>query len=499
MIPIDRDRQEIARESTANPGVGVGPEDLAYVIYTSGSTGQPKGILIPHRGLTNHTLALVEYYKISPADRRLQFVSISSDALIADVFPPLVSGATIVLRPDSELLSIADFLRFLEDRRITITGIPSAYWHEWVSSMASGESAPIPSSLRVVISGMDSVRPDLFAAWRPHARGRVRWFNSYGPSENTCTAAIYEADLSSDAMLDTIPIGRPIANVRVYILDANGDPVPIGVPGEIYIGGRSVALGYLNRPDLTAERFVRDPFSGNPDDRLYRTGDLARYLPDGNIAFLGRTDNQIKIRGYRVEPAEVEAAVRRLAAVREATVVARGSASDARKLVAYVVASGAPPRRKICARNSGARCRSTWCPPRSFCSMHCRFRPAARSTMRRYRSRRLVSGRPQERGRRAPGRPGENAGGDLAGPARRPTCRAARQLFRTRWRLAARDTDDRRGEAGLRRERRAGGTRCGPDDRRVGRECEACDGARGRVGKRGWIRGRGALGAAKRD
>jgi len=163
MIPIDRDRQEIARESTANPGVGVGPEDLAYVIYTSGSTGQPKGILIPHRGLTNHTLALVEYYKISTTDRRLQFVSISSDALIADVFPPLVSGATIVLRPDAELLSIADFLRFLEDRRITVTGIPSAYWHEWVSAIASGETTPIPSSLRVVISGMDSVRPDLFA------------------------------------------------------------------------------------------------------------------------------------------------------------------------------------------------------------------------------------------------------------------------------------------------------------------------------------------------
>jgi amino acid adenylation domain-containing protein len=343
MIPIEGDRKEIARESSSNPGVGVGAEDSAYVIYTSGSTGQPKGILVPHRAVTNHTLALVEYYRISPADRRLQFVSISSDALIADVFPPLVSGATIVLRPDSELLSVTDFLRFLEDRRITITGIPSAYWHEWVSAMASGEAMPFPSSLRVVISGMDSVRPDLFAAWRPQARGRVRWFNSYGPSENTCTATIYEADLSSDTMLDTIPIGRPIANVRVYILDANGEPVPVGVPGEIYLGGRSVARGYLKRPDLTAERFVRDPFSGNPEDRLYRTGDLARYLPDGNIAFLGRVDNQIKIRGYRVEPAEVEAAVRRLAGVREAIVVARGGASDARKLVAYVVANAPRP------------------------------------------------------------------------------------------------------------------------------------------------------------
>lgn len=233
--------------------------------------------------------------------------------------------------------------RVLEERKITITGIPSAYWHEWVSAITADEATPFPSSLRVVISGMDSVRSDLFAAWRPHARGRVRWFNSYGPSENTCTATIYEADLSSDTTLDTIPIGRPIANVRIHILDVNGDPAPIGVPDEIHIGGSSVARGYLNRPELTAERFVRDPFSGNPEERLYKTGDVARYLPDGNITFLGRVDNQVKICGYRVEPGEVEAAVRRLACVREATVVARSSASDARKLVAYVVASGPRP------------------------------------------------------------------------------------------------------------------------------------------------------------
>jgi len=338
-VLLDRHRQEVAHESSAAPDIRVGPEHLAYVVYTSGSTGRPKGISVPHRSLVNHTLALAEHYSISSADRRLQFVSISADVLIADVFPVLIRGGTVVLRPERELLSITDFLRFVEAHGVTITGIPSAYWHQWVEAMADDEALRIPSSLRVVVSGMDRVRPEAFAAWRRRVRGRLRWSNAYGPSETTCTATIYDADLSSDAELETIPIGRPIANVRVYVLDRCESPVPVGVPGEIYIGGCGVARGYRNRPDLTGERFVRDPFGDGADGRLYRTGDLGRYLPDGNIEFLGRVDNQIKIRGYRVEPGEVEAALRRLAQIREAVVVGSGSAGEPRKLVAYVVAA----------------------------------------------------------------------------------------------------------------------------------------------------------------
>jgi amino acid adenylation domain-containing protein len=338
IVLLDGHADRIARESTVNPACGVTLDDPAYAVYTSGSTGRPKGILIGHRALTNHTLALVERYAYSATDRRLQFVSISSDVLIADVFPVLTAGGTVVFRPGSAALSIADFLRFLEEQKITIASLPSAYWHEWVAAM-SDEAAPFPSSLRLVISGMDSVRPDLFAVWKRKANKRVRWFNAYGPSETTCTAASYEADLASDETLSNVPIGRPLPNVRIYILDAQARPVPAGVPGEIYIAGHGVARGYLNRPDLTAAKFVRDPFSDNAEDRLYRTGDVGRYRPDGNIEFLGRVDDQIKIRGFRVEPGEVEAALRRLPQVCEAAVVARGERPDARQLIAYVVAA----------------------------------------------------------------------------------------------------------------------------------------------------------------
>ena len=341
-VVLDADRREIARESIADSNHRVDPEQLAYVVYTSGSTGEPKGISVPHRALTNHTLALAERYAISASDRRLQFVSISADVLIADVFPVLISGGTVVLRPEGDLLSIADFLRFLEQRKITMMGIPSVYWHEWVEAIAVEEAVALPSSLRVVVSGMDSARPELLATWKKRYGKRVRWFNAYGPSETTCTATTYEADLSSDTELQIIPIGRPIANVRVHILDAHSRPVPMGVPGEICIGGRGVARGYRNRPDLTAESFVRDSFSDNPNDRLYRTGDLGRYRRDGNIEFLGRVDNQIKIRGYRVEPGEVEAALRRLPHVRDAVVVGHGAGNGRRKLIAYVVISGYP-------------------------------------------------------------------------------------------------------------------------------------------------------------
>ncbi len=338
LVLIDVRDGSIARESTANPPSTVGLRDAAYAVYTSGSTGRPKGSLIEHRGLANLTLANIERYGYGPGERRTQFMSIASDVLVGELFPALASGATVVFLPGAHAPSIAEFVRQLGELRITITGLPSAYWHEWVAAMSRG-ALPFPASLRIVLSGMDSARPDLLALWKRKASGLTRWFNVYGPTEASGTATSYEADLASDEALSNVPIGRPLPNVRIYLVDKHMRPVPPGLPGEICIGGHGVGGRYLNDPGLTAERFIRDPFSARYDDRLYRTGDVGRYLPDGNIEFLGRVDNQIKIRGYRVEPAEVEAALLDLPDVRAAAVVVRGDPPDSRRLVAYVVAA----------------------------------------------------------------------------------------------------------------------------------------------------------------
>jgi len=242
-----------------------------------------------------------------------------------------------VLRPDEGLPTITAFLRFLDEQRITMAGLPSGYWHEWVDAMMHGEMR-FPRALRIVTSGMDAARPDLLREWRSRAPRHVRWFNAYGPSETTGTATRYEAGTLPHEFGGSIPIGRPIANVRVHIVDPLMRPVPAGVPGEIVIGGRGVADGYLNQPALTAERFVPDPFAASASDRVYRSGDVGRYLPDGTIEFLGRADEQVKIRGFRVEPREVEASLLRLPGVRDAAVVAAGTGLERRRLVAYVVA-----------------------------------------------------------------------------------------------------------------------------------------------------------------
>jgi surfactin family lipopeptide synthetase C len=322
VVRIDSERIQISLEDTTSPESSVTPENLAYAVYTSGSTGRPKGILITHRSLVNYATAVNQIYDLSAMDRRLQFAPTSSEVFISEVFGALLSGAVVVLRPDQDFASFTEFLQFVEVNKISVFGLPSAFWHEWVASMSDGE-ARLPGCLRIVISGMDKARPELFEVWKQKVGGRIRWFNVYGPSEATCVATLYEADFSTPDRLYSIPIGRPIANTRIYLLDSHQNPVPVGVPGELYIGGCGVARGYLDLPELTADKFVPDTFSDDLQDRLYRTGDLARYLPDGNIEFLGRSDYQVKIRGFRVELEEIEAILRQHPGVRDAVVVAR--------------------------------------------------------------------------------------------------------------------------------------------------------------------------------
>ncbi len=276
--------------------VCVNSNNVAYVIYTSGSTGKPKGVLIEHRSLVNYTTVASAEYGIQECDRILQFSSISFDVSAEEIYTSLISGATLVLRTDTMLDSLEGFLQKCNTWEITILALPTAYWHE-LTSFLSQEKVAIAPSLRLIIIGGEKALPERLKTWFECVGQQVRLVNNYGPTETTIGATICELS-AADATLRELPIGRPIGNVQTYILINNRQPLPIGVPGELHIGGAGLARGYLNRPELTDERFIRNPFSDSPADRLYKTGDLARYLSDGNIEYLGRIDDQVKVRGF---------------------------------------------------------------------------------------------------------------------------------------------------------------------------------------------------------
>ncbi len=337
-VYLDRDWKAIAQESTKNPRREVEPENLVYVIYTSGSTGKPKGVAVPHQALVNHALAMADVFGLDIGDRLLQFLSVSFDAFGEEFFPTLLSGATLVLpQPDMPLTGV-DFLRFCEQQRINHLHLPASFWHQWVDALIeNGLSVRVPLDLLLV--GGDSPAVDRLQAWSRLLDRPIRFLNAYGPTEATITTTFYETMCDEEVVsgLSRVPIGRPIPNARVYLLDQHQRPVPVGVPGELFIGGVGVARGYLNRPELTKERFVDDPFSVEPGLHLYRTGDLAHYLPDGTMEFLGRVDHQVKIRGFRVEPEGIELLLSRHPGVQHAAVLAQEDKTGEKRLVAYVV------------------------------------------------------------------------------------------------------------------------------------------------------------------
>jgi amino acid adenylation domain-containing protein/non-ribosomal peptide synthase protein (TIGR01720 family) len=312
-------------------------ENLAYIIHTSGSSGAPKGVEVPHRALLNHAVEMARLYGLRPSDRVLQFASISFDVAAEEIFPALLSGATLVLRPDPVFVSVPDFHRFLENEKVTVVNLPTSYWHAWVAELVQDEQ-DIPACLRCVVIGSEKALASRLEAWDEVAGGRIALFNAYGPTEATITATVYShagrrSAVGSEAL---VPIGRPIANASVYVLDPHLNLVPAGVPGELYIGGEGVTRGYLGRAALTAERFIPDPYADAPGSRLYRTGDRVRRLGDGNLEFLGRLDDQVKVRGFRIEPGEIERAIERHARVRESVVLAREDTPGDTRLVAYV-------------------------------------------------------------------------------------------------------------------------------------------------------------------
>ncbi|HEX7186034.1 MAG TPA: amino acid adenylation domain-containing protein [Thermoanaerobaculia bacterium] len=310
-------------------------ESAAYLVYTSGSTGRPKGVVVSHGALAAYAAAVADLYRIGQGDRVLQSASPGFDLSLDEIVPCLTGGAELVMRDDAMLASPAAFLDGCRERGITVLSLPTALWHEIASSLETGGPA-LPPELRLVILGGERLLPERLAAWQRRFPDGPRLLNTYGPTEATVMVTATDVTAPAAVFRPEAPIGRPLSGSGIWLLGRHGEPVPPGVPGEVCIGGSFPARGYLGQPDRTAERFVPHPYSSTPGERLYRTGDLARLLPDGNLEFAGRVDEQVKVRGYRVEPGEVEAALARHPGVAAAAVVVWEDAPDRKRLVGYV-------------------------------------------------------------------------------------------------------------------------------------------------------------------
>src|SRR5690348_3432018 len=317
--------QDIPHDLTLSP-VEITGDNLAYVIYTSGSTGQPKGVELTHRGLMNLIQWHQRVFKVTPNDRASQLASLGFDAAVWELWPYLTAGASVHLGDGLSMSDPTAVRDWLISRGITITFLPTP-----LAERVTTLEWPSKHSLRVMLTGADTLHH------YPSRKLRFQLVNNYGPTECTVVATSGVVPSNPDHADQLPSIGCPIDNVQVYILDRNMRQVPMGESGEIYLGGASLARGYRNRPDLTAERFISNPFSAEPDARLYKTGDLGKLLPNGEIAFLGRVDEQVKIRGYRIEPAEIVKVLDEHPAVQTSAAVAREIEPCDKRLVAYFV------------------------------------------------------------------------------------------------------------------------------------------------------------------
>jgi amino acid adenylation domain-containing protein/non-ribosomal peptide synthase protein (TIGR01720 family) len=336
VLCLDADGEAEDREGQANPQDSARPENLAYVIYTSGSTGEPKGVMITHRAICNHLLWRQKAQPLTEEDAFLQKASISFDISVWEIFATLLAGARLVLTRPGMQGDSAYLVRLMAEERITC----AHFGPQMLRAVLEEPGLDACPSLRRVVCGGEPLSVELQE--RFHARLGAELHSQYGPTEATVDATSMTCRRGQYQRV--VPIGSPIDNTQIYLLDRQLRPVPVGVTGEVHIGGYGLARGYLDRPGLTAERFIPDPFGARPGARLYRTGDLARHLPDGSLEFVGRADGQVKVRGYRVELGEIEAALRQHAALADAAVIVWEGAPGDRRLVAYVVAAGdAPP------------------------------------------------------------------------------------------------------------------------------------------------------------
>ncbi|HEY3580147.1 MAG TPA: amino acid adenylation domain-containing protein, partial [Pyrinomonadaceae bacterium] len=328
VVRLDSDWQEIAQHPLTNPPTVTTTENLAYMIYTSGSTGQPKGVTNTHRGICNRLFWMQDAYRLTPDDRVLQKTPFSFDVSVWEFFWPLLTGARLVMAEPGGHQNPTYLRQIIEQEQITVLHFVPAMLQVFLDEPDLQRC----TSLRLVICSGEALSFDLQQKFFAHCGAALH--NLYGPTEAAVDVTYWACDPDSNRKV--VPIGKPIANTQIYLLDQNYEPVPIGVVGELHIGGVNLARGYHEKPGLTAEKFVPDPFSREPGARLYKTGDLSRYLPDGAIEFLGRIDHQVKLRGFRIELGEIETVLRQHASVNEALVVMQNIRDREQRLVAYV-------------------------------------------------------------------------------------------------------------------------------------------------------------------
>ncbi|MGH3881749.1 MAG: amino acid adenylation domain-containing protein, partial [Actinophytocola sp.] len=319
--------------ATAEPPARPGPENLAYVLFTSGSTGRPKGVAVTHRAVSNVAATMREVYRLTAADRVLQFANLGFDIAVEEMFPTWAAGGCVVLSPEPPP-DPAGLTRLMNEERVSFSILTSGFWRQWVTDAWRRGIDPAPT-LRLISIGAEPTDAATVRRWLEETGVGV--FNAYGLTETTVNTTI--ARVAEPVSGDRVGIGGPLPGVDVFVLDDELEPVPPGVIGQLYAGGDCLARGYLGRPDLTAARFVPHPF-GEPGTRLHRTGDRARWLADGSLQILGRVDEQLKVRGYRVEPGHIEAVLTSHAGVTAAAVTVRPDADGRERLVGYVVPAG---------------------------------------------------------------------------------------------------------------------------------------------------------------